>query len=233
MIYFSFFAFAILPSFIWLLYFLKEDKKPEPKSLLLLVFLMGACLAFIGHFLQVYFSGFFEDFENISVFLFYQLIVISFLEEFLKYLAFFFSTKKIGFELDEPIDLIIYMITAAMGFAALENFIYLMYFTGNHAEILYLSVIRFISATLLHALASGFLGLFLVYAYKFSRKWIIFVGLLVATIIHGVYNIFVIKRIDDSDYSFLFLLLSLFVLLLILMWGIRKVKKMKSICISE
>ena len=34
-------SFAILPGFIWLLYFLNKDVHPEPKKLILKIFLLG------------------------------------------------------------------------------------------------------------------------------------------------------------------------------------------------
>ncbi len=237
MTYFSLIVFAVLPSIVWLLYFLRKDKNPEPKKLLLLVFLAGGCFAVIAYFIQtavlpsidtaIYYFGEFP----LLIFLFYHFAVISFSEEFMKYVTFLFTMRG-NVELDEPIDFVVYMITIAMGFAALENFIYL-YSLNTSTEMAQLATARFISATLLHAIASGFLGIFLVYGYRFSSKLVIIIGLIVATIIHGVYNIILYEIAIKGEASYTPLALFLIALFLILAVGISKVKNMKSICIDD
>lgn len=107
----------------------------------------------------------------------------AFIEEFIKFLAvfIFISAAK---EFDEPIDRMIYMIVAALGFAAAENFFFLSTLTSNH-EFFSIAILRFIGATLMHSLASGILG----YAWA---KHSAFLGILIATIIHTIFNYIVI-----------------------------------------
>ncbi len=193
--------FATLPSFLWLFYYFKKDKNPEPKRTLLYVFIVGAFFALLGYYLQKYSITSIvllaNNFPNLGIFLivFQKIIIIAFSEELLKYLAFFFAVRHHK-DLDEPVDFIIYMITAALGFAAFENFLILSSLTKPLIEnIITISALRFLSATFLHALASGILGIFLVYAYKRSSKKIFILGLATATTIHAIYN-FLIMRID-------------------------------------
>ncbi len=193
--------FATFPSFIWLLYYFKKDKNPEPKKTLLYVFIVGAFFAFLGYYLQKYsVHGIIllsQSFTGINSFLivFQKLIVVAFSEELLKYLAFFVAVRHHK-DLDEPVDFIIYMITAALGFAAFENFLILSSL-GNPLleDVIAISALRFLSATFLHALASGILGVFLVYGYRKKSKIFFILGITTATIIHGIYN-FLIMRID-------------------------------------
>ncbi len=222
--------FAILPSIAWLVYYLKKDDHPEPKKLVLYVFFFGALFAGIGYFFQIktvsYFFSFFEKFSMPLLFsaLFYRFIIVAFTEELFKYLAFFFSVKG-NKELDEPIDFIIYMITAGLGFAALENFIILSSLEINTLEIVKISLLRFLSGTLLHALVSGIMGGFLVYAYRKKKTQIIFFGLIVVTVFHGIYNILA-ERLDGGFVAFLSFFLFL---VLVLSLFIKKVKKLKSV----
>lgn len=247
-------VFAILPSFLWLFYYFKKDKHPEPKRTLLYVFIVGSLFAFLGYYLQKYsVTGVIflsNNFPDLGIFLiiFQKIIIIAFSEELLKYLAFFFAARYHR-DLDEPVDFIIYMITAALGFAAFENFLILSSLTKPLLEnIITISALRFLSATFLHALASGILGIFLVYAYQKSNKKIFISGLTVATIIHAIYN-FLIMRIDyypvniDINlsiydlqpistitlYPIFFLIFSFLIFLsVVLSIFIEKIKKLKS-----
>lgn len=236
MFYSLLFVFAILPSLIWLLYYLKKDVHPEPKRLILYVFFAGAFAAIVGYFFQAGASGFINVFiENLPHLLFLGLlfqkfIIIAFSEEFLKYLAFFFTMRGHQ-DLDEPVDFIIYMITAAMGFAAAENLILFSSLGLNitFGEVLQISLLRFMSATFLHALASGILGVFIVYACRFSKRSLLFYGLITVTFLHGIYNILV-TRVEDISSVFL-LALFLIILSFVLSRGIKKVKKMRSVCV--
>ncbi len=232
MLYFSLFVFAVLPSFVWLLYFLKKDVHPEPKRVVAYVFSMGALLGVAGYFFQINVFSFFAKmpeyvyFSPIFFLLFQKFIIIAFSEEFLKYLAFFFTVKR-HTELDEPMDIIIYMITAAMGFAALENFLLLFSADTTALGMFKISVLRFISATFFHALASGILGVFLIYGYRFLNKFFIFSGFLVVTLFHGTYNILAMRIEDPLAF---FLIITLLVSLsLILSFGISKAKEIKSV----
>ncbi len=233
MIYFSLFVFAVLPSFLWLLYFLKKDVHPEPKRLIFYVFATGALFAVIGYFFQrATASLLLSFFENIPLLImfapfFYKFVVVAFSEELLKYLAFFFTVRN-HTELDEPIDIIIYMITAALGFAALENFIILSSLDLSLQEMAKLSVIRFFSGTFLHVLASGILGGFLAFYYYYNKKTILIWGVVLVSFLHGIYNLLA-ERIDQTPFFFL-LLFFLFLLATALTLLIKKTKKMKSIC---
>ncbi len=247
--------FAILPSFLWLFYYFKKDQHPEPKKTLLYVFSAGAISAFLGYFFQREAISLTSQIHFLVPFLgvFHQIVIIAFSEELFKYLAFFFTASRHR-ELDEPVDVVVYMITAALGFAALENFLVLS--SINYSilgNVISVSALRFLSATLLHALASGILGVFLVYAYRFTNKWFIVLGLGVATVIHAIYN-FLIVRINlhpvevnitsnigyieslspITVYPFMiFVFLFLLFLSLTLSLFIEKIKKLNSVCILK
>lgn len=234
--YFSLIVFALLPSTIWLLYYLRKDAHPEPKKLILYVFFFGALSAGVGYFFQTKITPlFFSSVESLSISLlfaifFYRFVLIAFSEEFLKYLAFSFSIKG-NKEVDEPVDFIIYMITAGLGFAALENFIILSSLNIDVLGIVKVSFLRFLSGTLLHAIVSGIMGGFLAYAYRLNKKKIIFFGILVVTFLHGVYNI-IAERIEEGLFLVFFLTFFSF-LLLMLSLIIKKVKKLKSISLLK
>jgi RsiW-degrading membrane proteinase PrsW (M82 family) len=192
-----YFFFAILPSFLWLNFYLKEDQRPEPKSMVLKVFLLGMLFAFLALFVEkLLIDGIevlklpqkIEDF--IKIFL-----IVALIEEFLKFLVVreaVFESK----ELDEPIDCMIYMIIAGLGFAATENLLLLFPLKSKFfGEIFQISFLRFVSATFLHALSSATLGFFIGLSFfrKKERLKLISFGLFFATLLHGLYNFSIIE----------------------------------------
>ncbi len=128
------------------------------------------------------------------------LLFFAFVEEFGKFLGVYFAVSKSRF-FDEPIDGMIYMITAAMGFATVENFLFLVGF----AKALELTVLRFVGATLLHALASGFVGF-----YWVRRKLI--KGFTLATLIHAGFNFLILRLPGYEIYATSILIIAAFFL---------------------
>jgi len=236
LLYISLFVFALLPALFWFFYYFKKDVHPEPRNLLFLVFLTGGFAAVIGYFFQASISPFLSSFAkplpelSFLFFLIQKFGVIAFSEELLKYLAFFFPMRR-HYELDEPVDFVIYMVTAAMGFATVEN-LFLFFSLSASAPLLdiaYTSFLRFLTATFLHALASGILGVFIAYSWRFSKPYILAGGLLLATLLHGTYN-FLVLRIESPPYLFALLFL-LFFMATFLSFSIKRLKGLKSTCL--
>ncbi len=231
--------FGILPSVVWLFYFLRKDVKPESNRMILKIFFLGM-LSVLPILLIAFFLIFFGLWGTViglmESSLFFYLIFIFFwagMEEFLKYLV---VRKYVLFssELDEPIDLMLYMIISALGFAALENILILILPWGKPFlifETIGIVFIRFISATFLHALCSGLVGYFLalaVYQTK-KRKKLIFWGLILATFLHGFYNFSIMKIGGINSILIIFIILT--GLTIFILSAFKKIKKLKSICI--
>ncbi len=190
--------FGILPSIIWLLFYLKKDVHPESNRMVLKIFFMGMLVAVPAVFLEI---GIFKTFDafNLPPLLLAILntfVGVALVEELLKYLVVrnqVLSHK----EYDEPIDAMLYMIIAALGFAALENILILFQLGPGFlwGKTLELSIFRFVGATFLHTLASGTVGYFLSLSFykKIDRTKFVVLGLLMATILHGFYNFFIMK----------------------------------------
>ncbi len=51
--YIYFTILGLLPSFIWLLFYLRKDRHPEPKTMVLKIFLWGALMGPLAIFLQM------------------------------------------------------------------------------------------------------------------------------------------------------------------------------------
>ncbi len=105
-------------------------------------------------------------------------------------------------EFDEPADAIIYMVAAAMGFAAIENVLALFQAIPDGAQAaLQIWLLRFIGATLLHAVSSAIVGYFLALSWfngRHSQK-LIPAGLALASLTHFVFNIILLKGGGGSE----------------------------------
>jgi len=190
-------VFALLPSLIWLIFFLKRDKNPEPRWLIARTFMIGALMvipAIGAQYLLNYFSNKFIV----------CLIIAALIEEVSKYGAAFWGAFHLP-ELDEPIDAMIYMITAGLGFAAMENLLVLV---NLNIATLHLMVgatlMRFLTATFIHALSSGLMGYFISFKIFKKRKYFVWIGLIVATAIHAAYNLSIFGLSSQMDnYAYL------------------------------
>ena len=231
---FLLYPLGLMPSLIWLLFYLRKDKHPEPNRMVLRVFFLGAMAGFFAILLE---KGFQSATENVFLasFALDSFLAIflggALIEEIVKALA-----AKIGTfhskELDEPIDLILYMIISALGFAALENILVLSNFHPvlNASKAFQLMFWRFISATFLHALVSGIWGCFMVFgALKSKMRYFYFVaGLLIASLLHGLYNFAIMNLTGLPRFlvpASLLLISAIFVSL-----SIKRIKKYKSVC---
>jgi RsiW-degrading membrane proteinase PrsW (M82 family) len=206
---------GLLPSLIWLVFYYREDCHPGPKHLLARTFLTGIIIAPLAVVFQLGFIKIAEFVDPLSKSYITQSVGFflwaAFIEEFVKFYATYIAIiKKPG--LHEPMDAIMYLITAALGFAAIENILILFQvLPGGTGSAVSTLILRFIGATLLHALTSGILGYFLAVSWfkQHHAKKLIFVGLIVATLFHFAFNI-IISSIDNPAlalfYSTLLLL---------------------------
>lgn len=225
--------FGFAPSIVWLLFFLRKDQHPESNSMILKVFFFGMLAALPVALLEI---GFYEQIKalNFPIFLsriFYVFLGIAFIEEVFKYLVVKTWVKK-NAELDEPVDVMLFMIIAALGFAASENLLILFPLLDpfQFFETAVVSMFRFVGATLLHTLTSGLIGYFLVLSFLESKNHSQFAkGLFTATALHGLYN-FSIMEVGGS-FKFLIPIAILLSLAVFISLGFKRVKKMASICL--
>ncbi len=228
-----FLAFA--PSVVWLLFYLDKDRHPEAKGMLFKIFLYGAMIALPAALAESVFEKQLYSLVLPSRLysLIYFFVIVGFIEEFVKYLAADLGAFTSS-ELDEPMDIIIYMIVAALGFAALENSLYLwptLYgFAAKNNLAILLATERFVGATFLHTLTSGSLGYFLALSYHDQKRRAIFfvLGFLVAIGLHGLFNFSIIEV--EGFWQLGIPGAILIGLALFLSWAIRQAKKMPSVC---
>lgn len=226
-------ALGILPGFAWLLFYLKEDLHPEPKKLIAVTFILGALITLVALAFQCFTFQNFFGFNSCGVRLenaisslsllngVYLIIALALIEEALKFGAAYFSVHK-NPNLNEPVDAMIYMVVAALGFATVENLMVAISAInssrgidfGTTIEMLRSISFRFIGATLLHALASGLVGYYWAISIReFKKKSFILWGIGIATVLHAIFNYLIIK-FDDRFYLIALLLVVGFLVIM-------------------
>lgn len=228
--YLLFILLGLLPSLAWLIFFLKEDARPEPKGMIFKVFVSGFLITFIVIAIQLACQNILNfykiaDGNPLSLFIF------ALAEEILKFLAVYLVIRKCKF-FDEPIDAMIYMIVAALGFAMVENLAIMLSIT-QASEALGVITIRFVGATLLHALSSAVVG------YWWAKGLIktcpnnsnairnntplphIAIGIIIATILHTFFNYLIMTLEDAIIYPVIFLT----IVAMFIFWDFEKIKK--------
>jgi RsiW-degrading membrane proteinase PrsW (M82 family) len=229
--------FGILPSLTWLSYYLRRDAHPEPKRMILKIFLWGAVITIPVFFVQIGLA-YLLDKTSISPFLsslIYWFLVISLTEEIFKYLVVKMKVLNSP-HMDEPMDIVIYMIVVALGFAALENILYLFAPAGQFSfnvfisRTLIISFIRFIGATFLHTLCSAVIGYALAISYcdEKNRLLEIIFGITMAVALHGVYDFSIMTL--DGHLKLIVPALVILALAFLVFSGFEKLKKIKSVC---
>lgn len=193
---------GFVPSLIWLNFYFREDCHPEPKHLLTKVFLMGIITSPLAILFQLALAkcGGMPSLEKLCLptgilmpaspeFFLWS----AFIEELIKFYAIKLTILN-NPEFDEPIDAMIYMMAASLGFAAIENTLIVFQTHPDGVAItINTLILRFIGATLLHALSSGLLGYFLAISWFFQhhRKKLFIIGLMLATLFHFTFNIII------------------------------------------
>lgn len=215
---------GIIPSLLWLWFWLKEDEEhPEPKGLVTIIFIMGMIAVILVLPIQKFIQDHISSYEG-------KLVLWASVEEILKYLAVLVILCKTN-NTDKPIDWPIYMITAALGFAALENMLFLLKIFPSSIGItssLNTGNLRFLGANLLHTISSAIVGISIGISF-FMKKWerncFLFVGFLIAIALHSAFNFFII--INDGN-NFLKVLAFLWVVTIIIMLLFEKVRRMSN-----
>jgi len=214
------FLAGLIPALFWLWFWLREDvRKPEPFFLIAITFIAGMAVVPMALPLQKLALDLYEG-MNITLGENGLMLVWVIIEELLKYavaLIVIFWNR----EVDEPIDMVIYMIVIALGFAALENalFIFNPLVAGDLLNSALTGSFRFLGATLLHVLASGTIGVILALAYyqsKFTQLLAGTVGLFIAIVLHALFNFFIMGASEETILGvFLFVWMGVIILFLL------------------
>ncbi len=183
----SLFALALAPGAAIMLYiYLKDKHEREPLGLLLISFLYGGLSALMTLVISWPVNALILTKEDDVIHQFFNAFFkVALIEEFSK----FFFVRFILFNnknFNEPFDGIVYAVMVSMGFATLENVLY-VYQYG-----LATGIMRMFTAVPAHATFAIVMGFFLGKA-KFAHRRVLFysiLALLSASFFHGSYDYF-------------------------------------------
>jgi len=192
---FSLFA-AVLPALLLVRYFVKKDYFPEPTHLIVKTFLWGLAIAIPILLVEIPLMYGVESIEVplVRPFLI-AFLVAGLIEEFFKLLVLHsYCARKPEF--DEPMDGVVYGAVASLGFACIENVIYVA--EGG----LMFAIGRALTAVPAHASLGALMG------YYYSRERfgpegkVRLLGrtLWIPVFLHGLYNFFPMVLMYDSEW---------------------------------
>ncbi len=177
---------GILPSIVWLIFWTREDANPEPKSLLAACFFGGMITVLVALIVEkvILEMGYSKDTTY---------ILLASIEEVMKFIVFITVAMKAKGN-REPIDAVMYCITIALGFAAMENTLFIMgpFAQGDIVNGLLSSNLRFLGASLVHTLSTACIGFaygYVFYHGKFPKLVGLLLGLVAGIAIHSTFNI--------------------------------------------
>ena len=215
-------AGGTIPALIWLWFWLREDRlHPEPRILILTAFLAGM----LAVPLVIPFEKAVSDFFGSGSLVFITWAIVEELAKFFVAWAVVLRRK----EVDEPIDAMIYIITVALGFSAIENSLFILapIVGGDAIGALVTGNLRFIGATLLHVISSATIGAAIALSFYKSaklKKGFVIAGVILSILLHAIFNLLIIKSAGNGNTFFVFL--SVWITVVVLMIVFEKVKSL-------
>jgi RsiW-degrading membrane proteinase PrsW (M82 family) len=177
---------AVAPGLFLLIIFYFVDKEREPMSLIFATFFAGvgasipvAILEIVAKFI---FTPLSQTIHPQVLQVSYMFLVVAPVEEVLKFGA-VMAVVYVSREFNEWYDGILYAMVASLGFATLENILYVL------SQGVTVGLMRFFLSVPAHALFGGIMGFFLSGA-KFSRRKALWLSgaLLIPILMHSLFN---------------------------------------------
>jgi RsiW-degrading membrane proteinase PrsW (M82 family) len=210
---------GLAPALLWLAFWLLESwKKPEPRRFIFFAFVSGMATVFLVLPFQALAAAFLPVGAGL-------LFIWAAIEELLKlFVAWFVVLRRRT--TDRPIDMPLYLITTALGFAALENALFLFHpvADGQFLQGAVTGDLRFIGATLMHVLSSSLIGCAFALVYYEERLKKIFyggLGVILAILLHGIFNSLILSR---GEAELLLIFLALWIGVVFLLLALERVK---------
>ncbi len=179
-------AFAVAPGVcIAIFIYLKDKHEREPIGLLVKSFFYGMGSVVVTLIISVPLSKFISlDEQDLSQQAVHAFIIVALVEEFSKYI-FVRGILYRNPNFNEPFDGIVYSVMVSMGFATLENVMYVK--DGGWS----VAVLRMFTAVPAHASFAVLMGYYLGLAkFVHHKSYYGWIGLGIATLFHGAYDYF-------------------------------------------
>jgi protease PrsW len=202
---------AIIGAYIWL----RDKYEREPVRMLFFSLLAGILIVFPVLAMEGFLSAVGEELEGIASAAWRAFAVAGLTEETFKYLALFLLIWK-SREFNDKYDGIVYSTFISLGFAGVENLLYV--WDGGYAT----GMIRAFTAVPAHAIFGIVMGFYFGLAkfYPKKRNSMKLKALCIPLLLHGTYDFILMTGIEWLWIVFLVFLIFLYIM------GIRYTKKL-------
>jgi RsiW-degrading membrane proteinase PrsW (M82 family) len=216
---------AVLPVYLLCAYVYAKDKEKESKKLLRKLFLFGMLTIIVAVILELLLGLIFkaEDNSNYIIQFISIFISIGFIEEICKW-----TVLRIGAfnnkEFNHIYDMIVYSVNVSLGFAVLENILYVL--SSGFAT----GIVRALISVPGHACFAIFMGYYLGLAKinqvnDLKNKYMknIILSILSPTLIHSIFDFLLLSKSNLNIVIFLVFLILIYILCL------KKIKILSSV----
>ncbi len=190
-------SLSLAPGVAIILFFYNKDRyNREPLRLLFFSFCLGVLSTLPALLLQLQMQPrldmFYTD-RTVAYYFFFAFVVVGFSEELSKYVMLrWYAFKKQAF--DEPLDGIVYSVMISMGFATLENLLYVNQHGFSTAIVrMFLSVPAHAAFAVLMGYHVGLAKMDKAKSFKHLTK-----GLLLAIFFHGAFDFFLFLQESEA-----------------------------------
>ncbi|GHN00188.1 protease PrsW [Cytophagales bacterium WSM2-2] len=179
-------ALALAPGAIIGLYiYLKDKYEREPIRLLVLSFFLGIMSTVVTLLISIPVNWLIPiDTKSLTEQAFHAFLLVALVEEFSKFIFVrwvLYPNKNFN----EPFDGIVYAVSVSLGFAGLENILYVM---NSGIET---AIMRMFTAVPAHASFAVLMGYYMGRAkFEHGKSYLVWYGLFAATFFHGAYDYF-------------------------------------------
>jgi RsiW-degrading membrane proteinase PrsW (M82 family) len=222
MLYLILSAITPVACFLYLIY--RRDTQKEPWTRLLVCFVAGIVSFLPAVFIELVLEWF-NIFDSLFLSSVYDAFVVAALtEESLKWALLYLLVWR-SRDFDQYYDGIVYAVFISMGFACVEN---VMYVVENGYGV---AALRAVLSVPLHGLCGVIMGYFFSlarFSHRRSSGWYILLSLLPAVFAHGLYDFFPMYLMFSGEMPPVLpvLMVPAFAALIIFLWrtGLRKIK---------
>ncbi len=222
---------AVLPVILLCYYIYKKDRNKEPVSLLMKLFFLGFFSAIPVVIIELVLDYMFsiEGSQSFLVIFIYTFFTVSLVEEGFKWII----TKNIGYrnkEFDEVYDIIVYSVFVSLGFACIENILYVLSNGFMNA------VMRGLLSIPGHACYAVVMGYFLAQAKlssshkkKATTNYYLILSILCPSIVHTLYDALILYSAEiESFLGIIVFLLFDIIMVVVCFLTVNKISKKES-----
>lgn len=210
-------SLALAPTLIIIFYIYIRDKyEKEPWDLLFLGIVFGAVITAPIVLTEHFITSFMPNFGKIPEAFYLSFAVASFSEEGLKYIVLYFMAWR-NKNFNEPYDGIVYAVFISLGFAGVENFLYVLNPQLGGVETALLRTVISVPGHAIFGVSMGYSFAFARFLPGHKNKFLV-LAFLIPWIFHGIFDFLLILEISYGMVLFAAFLLFLWI------YALRRIK---------